>query len=851
MRKQLRSGLSASLLLALLLSATASAAIKDFKLEAYFFQKVGETFPVYVKNAVDELGHPASGTVQIAIKGGDGLSPDSFPPILNPIVVSNGAGSAFQVLTNVAPTILEGIADTVRRTANTIFVTSGELHHFSIKLSSPQTSGQPFVAPSTLTAKDMYGNPVVNFDAAVDSVVIVASDSGQMSNNVFNTTQDFILGAADLTSKQTTYIGRGGFLTFQAQSQSGKSGLSNTVLLRSLRIESITAAPTTVRRGDTILVTVRVFNTADISGTVTNLNLNFSLGDLPFEITNANLPFTISANSAFDFVLRLIIPLDYPSGTNLISAQLGGLFNSFVVQDSFSGSVSFQVTGGITLEYVQGSLYPQIYLLDRFRPNFQVRVNYQASTYAILDTTSFISLKDTLGNPIKSYLVPAVAISPGQSYTYLRFGQKYSVVPSDLGPGKYQLSLVLRGYENGTVPFSDSMVLPDSLELRVLTPLQYVSGSLSPDSISAGKTASFSFTVNNPTDSTITILPSYSTIYFSKETQQGYFYRQVHLKTDSFYLTLSPGLHSLFSDTLTIPPDYPWGDYLFSAELLYVFTPSTYTVYRSLVTQGESLYVKPPDNLQRLIVSPFPLAQSGFISPGATLDLLKLVLKNQDPNTLHSIVLNAFTIDFGSVSAQDLFDSYSAQITSHNWTIDYPSVSGDKAVIEFPEPLILAPYQEDTVIFSATFKADANTNSFAITLDASDFQPRDFFQGQTGVPVPVTSAGGEVLSYQSPTYTLLSGSFRSSASSFPNPFNPDKEQATIIYNATPPAQVSLQLFTLTGEKVLNLENPEGMNNFKWDGRNAEGKRVLSGVYLALLKNKQTGEEVKLRIGIVR
>lgn len=842
--------MSAPLLLALLLSATATAAIKDFKLEAYFFQKVGESFPVYVKNAVDELGHPASGTVQIAIKGGDGLSPDSFPPILNPIVVSNGEGSAFQVLTNVAPTILEGIADTVKRTANTIFVTSGELHHFSIQISSPQTSGQPFAAPSTLTAKDMYGNPVVNFDAAVDSVVILASDFGQMSNNVFNTTQDFVLGVAGLTSKQTTYTGQGGFLTFQAQSQSGKSGLSNTVLLRSLRIESIAAVPSTVTRGDTILVTVRVFNTADISGTVTDLKVNFSLGDLAFEITNAGLPFTISANSAFDFVLRVIIPPDYPSGTNLISGRMAGLFNSFVVQDSFSGSASFQVTGGINLEYVPGSLYPQIYLLDRFAPNFQVRVSYQASSYAVLDTTSYISLKDTLGNPINSYLRPVVALSPGQGSLPLRFGQKYTTIPSDFGPGKYQLSLVLRGYENGTVPFSDSIVLPDSLELRTLVPLQYVLGSLSPDTISAGKPASFSFTVNNPTDSAITVQIPSSSISFSKESK-GYFDRYTRLKSDSAYLTLSPGLHTLFSDTLTIPGNYPWGNYQFSAELLYVFTPSTYAVYRSLLTQGESLYVKPPDNLQRLAVNPILLTQNGFISPGATMDLLKLVLKNQDPNTLHSIVLNGFSIDFGAASAQDLFESYSAQETNHDWRIDYPSVSGDKAAIEFPEALILAPYEEDTVIFSTTFKTDLNTSSFAITLDQSDFQPRDYFQGQAGVPVPVTSTGGEVLSYQSPTYTLLSGSFKSSASSFPNPFNPDKEQATIIYNATPAAKVSLQLFTLTGEKVLNLENPEGANSFKWDGRNAEGKRVLSGVYLALLKNKQTDEEIKLRIGVVR
>ncbi|OGC91730.1 MAG: hypothetical protein A2142_05945 [candidate division Zixibacteria bacterium RBG_16_48_11] len=107
------------------------------------------------------------------------------------------------------------------------------------------------------------------------------------------------------------------------------------------------------------------------------------------------------------------------------------------------------------------------------------------------------------------------------------------------------------------------------------------------------------------------------------------------------------------------------------------------------------------------------------------------------------------------------------------------------------------------------------------------------------------------MNYQSPVFTLLSGSFKNSASVFPNPFNSETHQATIIYNATPPAKVSLIIFTLTGEKVKRLENPEGVNSFQWDGKNSEGEKVLSGVYLGLLKNHQSGEEVRLRIGVVR
>ena len=344
--------------LLLIILSTSKAAIKDFTLEAYFFQRVGIPFELLVKNSVDDLGNPASGTVQIRIKAGDGYSPDSFPPSWNPIVVTNGSGSAFQVLTNVAPTIFEGVVDTVKRVSNTIFVTSGELHHFTLTVPSPQTSGQPFTSPSILTAKDMYGNAVVNFDAAVDPVVISASDGGQMANHVFDHTQDFVLGVSDVDQKQTTYTGRGGFITFQALSQSGKTGTSLPVLVRSLRVESISVNPTSVSRGETISLTVQVFNTADITGSVTDLDLNFSLASLSYDLTNATLPKNIPANSSFNFTFEAQIPQDYPSGISRVSATLSGLFNSYVIRDSTDVLGEFTVRGEVSLEYIPGSLSP-------------------------------------------------------------------------------------------------------------------------------------------------------------------------------------------------------------------------------------------------------------------------------------------------------------------------------------------------------------------------------------------------------------------------------------------------------------------------------------------------------------
>jgi len=188
MPKNIRNHILFSLTFAFLLltSGIKGAEIADFKLEAYFVQEVGKPFPLTVKNAVDRFGNKASGVVQVLIKDGDGVSPDSFPPILNPITVSNGEGSAFQVLTTSGATIFLGKVDTVERSSNVIFTQPADLHHFDLVIPSPQTSGVPFTSPSILRAEDLYGNAIVSFDAGTDTVTILPDVSGSMQNNIFN-----------------------------------------------------------------------------------------------------------------------------------------------------------------------------------------------------------------------------------------------------------------------------------------------------------------------------------------------------------------------------------------------------------------------------------------------------------------------------------------------------------------------------------------------------------------------------------------------------------------------------------------------------------------------------------------
>lgn len=80
---------------------------------------------------------------------------------------------------------------------------------------------------------------------------------------------------------------------------------------------------------------------------------------------------------------------------------------------------------------------------------------------------------------------------------------------------------------------------------------------------------------------------------------------------------------------------------------------------------------------------------------------------------------------------------------------------------------------------------------------------------------------------------------------YPNPFNPGTE---IEYTLHKPAQVSLQIYNLLGQKVKTLVNeyqPFGSHHIVWDGKNEQGKKVSSGVYFYRLEVNEISETKRM------
>ena len=87
---------------------------------------------------------------------------------------------------------------------------------------------------------------------------------------------------------------------------------------------------------------------------------------------------------------------------------------------------------------------------------------------------------------------------------------------------------------------------------------------------------------------------------------------------------------------------------------------------------------------------------------------------------------------------------------------------------------------------------------------------------------------------------------------YPNPFNPE---TWIPYQLSKPADVSLTIYNLRGVVVREItlgHQPAGLYRSRskavhWDGRNAFGERVVSGVYFYMLKAGEFSATRKLLI----
>ena len=78
---------------------------------------------------------------------------------------------------------------------------------------------------------------------------------------------------------------------------------------------------------------------------------------------------------------------------------------------------------------------------------------------------------------------------------------------------------------------------------------------------------------------------------------------------------------------------------------------------------------------------------------------------------------------------------------------------------------------------------------------------------------------------------------------YPNPFNPETR---IVYEILTPSRITLKIYDLTGKKLITLTDQQqspGYYTLNWNGKNAEGQNVASGIYFYKLEASAKGAVV--------
>jgi hypothetical protein len=124
--------------------------------------------------------------------------------------------------------------------------------------------------------------------------------------------------------------------------------------------------------------------------------------------------------------------------------------------------------------------------------------------------------------------------------------------------------------------------------------------------------------------------------------------------------------------------------------------------------------------------------------------------------------------------------------------------------------------------------------------------------------VPVDSTATTI---QDPAHYLRSSitQIRTSAAlaayNYPNPFNPRTQTTKIVFSNTG-GQVTIKIFTITGQLVRDLSNDpsltppaQGVSQVVWDGKNGKGQVVRNGVYVAIIK--AGGAKMTVKIAVIK
>jgi len=252
---------------------------------------------------------------------------------------------------------------------------------------------------------------------------------------------------------------------------------------------------------------------------------------------------------------------------------------------------------------------------------------------------------------------------------------------------------------------------------------------------------------------------------------------------------------------------------------------------------------------------------SGLFVPGQVQEAFRMSLVSRGVTgdatfQVNSIEFEVTAADGAPVTVQDLFDVGQSGAYEDNVKVADASAVGSRLRFDFAD-LIFGARTGHTISFRVAVRTAA-TAGFRLQASASSVHAEWATGPLTGQPVVVASPEGGPL-VLSQDFVATAADLKNSFIIQQNPFNPTDSAAVFAYRLSRPGAVEFRVFTLAGELVHTQIFPDGAPEstpniqqlIRWDGRNDDGRQVMNGVYVAMLRQRSTGEQAMLKVAVVK
>ncbi len=643
-----------------------AGAIAAFMIFATDSITAGIPFAVTAIDCRDAWNNLANGTINVIDSVGGGYSPNGSSPIFNAIRVSGGSGASNQTLVNTVTTVLKGYVGSIIRITDSIYVMPGDVGAFTLDISTPQFSGIPFSGPADVTALDYYGNVKFDFNASADTVVITSSAGGSMFNNVLRQAGDFTDGVADLTASNITYIGRGGNMTFSAESESGAGGVSGAVNMRAVSCSGLVIDQGVVSWGDTATGAISVTNEGGVPVEITDFEV-FSESGLTLNPDGSAPPLPDSLGPGINRIYDITIPIHsgMAQGQHPLTASVSGLFGANAVHDTLNGfpdTVIIQTASEIG--YIDGSIDRDT-LSTGAVYSLSIRLGNAGGAGLGLIDTSYIRFTDGV-RTYAARLTGGFYIPPDNPSGITVFFDS-TMVPSDFAPGDYPVRFYYFGQENGHLVV-DSLDLTDPVTVQNSASVEYISGSINIDTLAAGQPAAFVIRISNSGTASFEVDHANTFLRFADAQRQyaAYADTSTGLRVD----LIAPGDTTFYFEVSTLSPEFTPGRYLPAISLRGEQNGVSQTAVFDTFPDSIEIISRGSLRIDTTYVMCF---NAPFVNTAQACSI-RVVIFNEGDERIDSVYAR-LTSDGSSLFADSIL---LGDIEGHSYqTADYPAVSSD------------------------------------------------------------------------------------------------------------------------------------------------------------------------------